>query len=411
MSNVYSVTQINGYIKNLFQQDFMLSRIRIRGEVSNCKYHSSGHIYFTLKDEKSAISCVMFASSRKGLAFPMRDGDRVVVSGSVDVYERDGRYQMYAGSIVKEGAGILYERFLALKAELEEMGMFAPEYKQPIPGIVRTVGIVTSPTGAAVQDIRNIAGRRNPFVQLILYPALVQGEGAAESICRGIETLDAMHLDVIIVGRGGGSLEDLWAFNEEAVARAIFQCSTPVISAVGHETDTSISDFVADLYAPTPSAAAELAVKDIREVLHQRDLYERRLQSLIEAAIREQRLRLASYQSRWTYLNPEIQLREKRQRLADLEQRLEAAAFRMLEEKRMQLQLRIGRLKGCSPLERLNQGYSFVEKDHQPVKSVNELKKGDPLTIYVRDGSIRAEVKELLPSDSRNEQRTAKELQ
>lgn len=397
MGNTYSVTQINGYIKNLFQQDFMLGRISVRGEVSNCKYHGSGHIYFTLKDEKSSIGCVMFASSRKGLAFPMGDGDRVAVTGSVDVYERDGRYQMYARSIVKEGAGILYERFLALKAELEEMGMFSPEYKQPIPKYVNTIGIVTSPTGAAVQDIRNIAGRRNPFVQLILYPALVQGEGAAESICRGIETLDAMHPDVIIVGRGGGSLEDLWAFNEEAVARAIFRCSTPVISAVGHETDTSISDYAADLYAPTPSAAAELAVKDIRETLGQKEEYRRRLKSLMAAKIREEKFLLNSYQGRWKTLSPENQIREKCQRLVDLEQRLRTLADRILEEKRMQLQLRIGQLKGCSPLDRLNQGYSFMEKEQKPVQSVSQLKTGDLLKIYVRDGSLLAEVREIQP--------------
>lgn len=394
MSNIYSVTQINGYIKNLFQQDFMLSRISIRGEVSNCKYHGSGHIYFTLKDQKSALGCVMFASSRKGLAFPMRDGDRVVVTGSVDVYERDGRYQMYARSIVKEGAGILYERFLALKAELEEMGMFSPEYKQPIPSYVRKIGIVTSPTGAAVQDIRNIAGRRNPFVQLILYPALVQGEGAKESICKGIETLDCMDVDVIIVGRGGGSLEDLWAFNEEEVARAIFNCRTPVISAVGHETDTSISDFVADLYAPTPSAAAELAVKDIREVLNQKEQYRKRLQSLMESKIREMNLQLRGYQGKWNYLSPENQIREKRQRLVDLEQSLQSGAMRIISEKRMQLQLKISRLKGCSPLDRLNQGYSFVEKDQMAVKTVTQVAEGDLLKIFVRDGSVLAEVKE-----------------
>ena len=244
----------------MFVQDFMLNRISVRGEVSNCKYHRSGHIYFTLKDEGGALSCVMFAGSRRGLAFPMKDGDRVVVRGAVDVYERDGRYQLYAREIALEGAGLLYERFLALKAELEEMGMFAPEYKQPIPAYVKRLGIVTAPTGAAVRDIQNIALRRNPFIQLILYPALVQGEGAKESIVRGIETLDALGLDAIIVGRGGGSIEDLWAFNEECVARAIFNCRTPVISAVGHETDTTIADFVADLRAPTPSAAAERCV-------------------------------------------------------------------------------------------------------------------------------------------------------
>ena len=260
--NVYTVGQVNSYIKNIFDQDYMLRRIYVSGEVSNCKYHPSGHIYFSLKDAEGTISCVMFAGSRRGLAFPMRDGDNVIVGGSISVYERDGKYQIYAKEITKEGAGLLYEKYLALKAELEEMGMFAPEYKKRIPTYIRRLGIVTAPTGAAVQDIRNISARRNPYVQLILYPALVQGEGAVSSIVNGIRALDALGVDVIIVGRGGGSIEDLWAFNEEEVARAIFECETPVISAVGHQTDTTIADFVADLRAPTPSAAAELAVFD-----------------------------------------------------------------------------------------------------------------------------------------------------
>ena len=215
MKQVYSVGQVNNYIKTMFVQDYLLRNLAVRGEVSNCKYHPSGHIYFSLKDQSGAIACVMFAGQRKGLAFRMKDGDKVVVAGSVSVYERDGRYQLYAREISLEGAGLLYERFLRLKQELEEMGMFAPEYKQPIPAYAKTVGIVTASTGAAIQDIRNIALRRNPYVQLILYPALVQGEGAKESIVRGIRTLDALGLDVLIVGRGGGSIEDLWAFNEE----------------------------------------------------------------------------------------------------------------------------------------------------------------------------------------------------
>ena len=269
MNSIYSVGQVNNYIRTMFDQDFMLNKIYIKGEVSNCKYHTSGHIYFSLKDESGTISCVMFAGQRKGLGFAMKNGDKVVAGGSVSVYERDGKYQLYAREITLEGAGLLYERFLALKKELEEMGMFAPEYKQPIPVWAKKVGIVTAPTGAAVQDIRTVAGRRNPYVQLILYPALVQGEGAKESIVRGIEVLDDYGVDVIIVGRGGGSIEDLWAFNEEEVARAIFNCRTPIISAVGHETDTTIADFAADLRAPTPSAAAELAVADVRVLFNQ----------------------------------------------------------------------------------------------------------------------------------------------
>ena len=266
--NVYSVGQVNNYIKNMFAQDFMLHQISIKGEVSNCKYHSSGHIYFTLKDQTGTINAIMFAGNRKGLSFQMKEGDKVVVTGSVEVYERDGKYQIYAREIELDGAGGLYLKFEALKRELEEMGMFAEEYKQPIPQFARRIGIVTAPTGAAVQDIRNIAARRNPYVQLILYPALVQGEGAAASIVNGIHALEQLGVDVMIVGRGGGSIEDLWAFNEEIVARAIFECTVPVISAVGHQTDWTIADYVADLRAPTPSAAAELAVFDYVQTKH-----------------------------------------------------------------------------------------------------------------------------------------------
>ena len=224
MKNVYSIRQVNLYISNMFRQDFMLNRIYVKGEVSNCKYHTSGHIYFSLKDDSGSLACVMFAGNRSGLKFQMQNGQSVIVLGSISVYERDGKYQLYAREIIQDGMGLLYEKFQALKQELEEMGMFAPEYKQPIPAFSRRVGIVTAPTGAAIRDIMNISYRRNPYVQLILYPALVQGEEAADSIVRGIELLDQSHVDVIIVGRGGGSMEDLWAFNEEKVARAIFQC-------------------------------------------------------------------------------------------------------------------------------------------------------------------------------------------
>ena len=236
--NIYGVGQVNAYIQRMFAEDFLLRDIRIKGEVSNCKYHSSGHIYFTLKDAGGAISAILFRGNRvKGLRFPMKDGDKVVVTGSVSVYEKGGTYQIYAKEITLDGAGDLYVRFEQLKKELEEMGMFAAEYKKPIPRFAQRIGIVTAPTGAAVRDIIQISKRRNPHVSIALYPALVQGEGAVESIISGIMALDAMGLDVLIVGRGGGSIEDLWAFNEEAVARAVFNCNTPVISAVGHETD------------------------------------------------------------------------------------------------------------------------------------------------------------------------------
>ena len=251
MQNIYTVGQVNSYIKNMFSQDFLLQSLFVKGEVSNCKYHSSGHIYFTLKDGKGTISCVMFAGNRSGLAFRLAEGMQVIVQGTVDVYERDGKYQLYARSITRDGDGALYEKYEQLKRELEERGMFAPEYKKAIPPYIRTLGVVTAPTGAAVRDIINIATRRNPYVQIILYPAIVQGDGAAESIIRGIHALQKQKVDVMIVGRGGGSIEDLWCFNEESVAEAVFDCEIPIISAVGHETDTTIIDYVADLRAPT----------------------------------------------------------------------------------------------------------------------------------------------------------------
>lgn len=397
---IYSVGQVNTYIKNMFSQDFMLNRISIKGEVSNCKYHTSGHIYFSLKDETGTLSCVMFAGQRKGLGFAMKNGDKVVAEGSVSVYERDGKYQLYARSITLEGAGLLYERYLALKKELEEMGMFSQEYKQPIPAYVKKVGIVTAPTGAAIQDIRSIAGRRNPYVQLILYPALVQGEGAKESIVKGIETLDAWGVDVIIVGRGGGSIEDLWAFNEEEVARAIFHCQTPIISAVGHETDTTIADFVADLRAPTPSAAAELAVADVRQLLETLRAYRQKLTFGMENQIYSLRQRMKQYEMKLEYGSPAYQIQEKRIRLLDLEERLGSAMENQIFRARQNLNIYIERMKGLSPLDKLNQGFSYVENEAgHSVTCIGQVKPGDTLNIQVTDGRILTKVTETIEEE------------
>ena len=393
MKTVYSVGQVNRYVKNMFIQDYVLRKVYVKGEVSNCKYHTSGHIYFSLKDETGVLSCVMFAGQRRGLAFRMKDGDRVVVGGAVDVYERDGRYQMYAKEITLEGAGALYERFLALKAELEEMGMFAPEYKQPIPRFIRRLGVVTAPTGAAVQDIRNISLRRNPYLQIILYPALVQGDGAADSIVKGIRMLDEAGVDTIIVGRGGGSIEDLWAFNEEKVARAIFECRTPIISAVGHEVDFTIADFVADLRAPTPSAAAELAVDDMAQVMYTLSSYQERFQRDMREKIEFQRVRLGQYQMRLKYLSPESRLRDRRQALVDFEDTLRRAMDNKLQQYRHRLGIYLERYQGLSPLAKLNQGYSFVAgTDGRGITSVSQVKPGDRVEISVTDGVIQAEV-------------------
>lgn len=401
MANVYTVKQVNMYIKNMFAQDFMLNRIYVKGEVSNCKYHTSGHIYFSLKDESGTIACVMFAGQRGGLSFRMCEGQQVIVFGAVSIYERSGSYQLYAKEIRLDGEGVLYERFQALKRELEEMGMFAPEYKKPIPSFARTVGVVTAPTGAAVRDIMNISRRRNPFVQLILYPAQVQGDGAKESIIRGIQLLEQKQVDVIIVGRGGGSIEDLWAFNEEEVARAIFNCQIPVISAVGHETDTTISDYVADLRAPTPSAAAELAVWDYR--LYENQMYEYRMKLVrrMEQQISLSRMRLSQYQTRFRYLHPGTKLREQRQRMIDIQDEFRMVMEQKLQTARHRLAIQVERMNGLSPLRKLNQGYAYVEMqcedEKKTVRKTDQVRQGDTLSIYVSDGVIRAEV-----TDSQN---------
>ena len=392
--NVYTVKQVNAYIKNMFTQDFMLNRIYVKGEVSNCKYHTSGHIYFSLKDESGTIACVMFAGQRGGLSFHMREGQQIIVLGSVNVYERTGSYQLYAQEIRLDGEGTLYEKYQMLKQELEEMGMFAPEYKKAIPRYAKRIGVVTAPTGAAVRDIMNISARRNPYVQLLLYPAQVQGEGAKESIVRGIRMLETKNVDVIIVGRGGGSIEDLWAFNDECVARAIFDCQVPVISAVGHETDVTIADYVADLRAPTPSAAAELAVWDYRQLQGYLDECRLRMNRSMTGTIRINRLRLKELDVRLSYLHPRHKLQDQQQRLIELEEELRMLMKDRVKEARHRLAIQIEKLNGLSPVRKLNQGFAYVEEaDGGVVKSIRQVEKSDELTVYVTDGLIRTSVK------------------
>ncbi len=394
--NVYTVGQVNSYIKNMFTQDFMMNRIYVKGEVSNCKYHTSGHIYFTLKDETGALQAVLFAGSRAGLSFRMKNGDNVIVLGSISVYERDGKYQLYAKEIILDGAGLLYQRFEALKQELEEMGMFAEEYKQPIPGYIKTLGIVTAPTGAAIRDIQNISSRRNPYVQTILYPALVQGEGAAASIVNGIHALERLGVDVMIVGRGGGSMEDLWAFNEEIVARAIFECSVPIISAVGHETDVTIADYVADLRAPTPSAAAELAVFDIREVQAKFLTVQMELNRRMSEKLERCREMLEQFQRNFQWASPANQINEKRQMTADFAERLELLMQQRLTAAKHELEVYAGKLDALSPARKLSQGYAFIsDEDGRGVRDVDRLNVGDYLNIHMRNGRARVEVLDL----------------
>lgn len=401
MRNVYTVAQVNAYIKNMFNQDFLLRQITVKGEVSNCKYHSSGHIYFTLKDGAGAIACVMFKGNRQGLKFQMQDGQLIAVTGTIDVYERDGKYQLYAQSIDLDGEGKLYERFEQLKKRLAESGMFAPEYKQPIPKYIHTLGVVTAPTGAAVRDIINVSTRRNPYIQIVLYPAIVQGDQAVASIVKGIEVLSEKAVDVIIVGRGGGSIEDLWAFNEEEVAEAIFNCPIPIISAVGHETDTTIADYVADMRAPTPSAAAELAVFEYNRLMQDIADYEATLTSYMNRRIRFDRDKVAGLQRNINALSPMSKVRDRRMRAVSYEDAIKNAMDKKLWAARHRLEIGIERMKGLSPLDKLNSGFSYVEDaEGKNVRSIEQIKPGDDLTIQMSDGSASARVVDI---NKRNE--------
>ena len=423
MRNVYSVSQVNRYIKSMFAEDYILHSIYVRGEVSNCKYHSSGHIYFTLKDASGTISCVMFAGRRRGLSSRMKEGDQVIAAGTVDVYERDGRYQLYADRIVLDGVGLLNARYEELKRRLEETGMFDEIYKKPIPGYIQTLGVVTAPTGAAIRDIINISTRRNPYIQIILYPAVVQGDGAAASICEGIRKLDRYGVDVIIIGRGGGSLEDLWAFNEESVAEAVFECGTPIISAVGHETDTVISDYVADLRAPTPSAAAELAVFSYEQFQSDLDAFERRLRGSMENRIFHLRRSTESLRRELAHLSPASRIRDRRmfaaqceeklnasmarridicRRKADQSERLQSRMDRKLTDAHNKMRLYAAGLEQRSPLAKLSGGYGYVsDGSGRTVVSVDRVRTGDILNVQLRDGRLETEVKSVHPGDAK----------
>lgn len=397
MNKVFSVAQINAYIKRIFQSDYALNRIYIKGEVSNCKYHSSGHIYFSLKDDKSQISCVMFANQRiSGLDFEMENGQTVIVSGSISVFERNGTYQLYANEISLDGIGRLYVEFEKLKEKLYREGLFDHEKKKPIPQNPKTIGIVTAKTGAAIHDIMSVAKRRNPYIQLVLYPAQVQGDGAAETIVRGIETLDRYGVDTIIIGRGGGSIEDLWAFNEEKVARAIYAAKTPIISGTGHEVDTTIADYAADLRAATPSAACELAVPDLRETLDAIDARKRSLSVQIRHILRNYELRLEQYSGKLRRFDPKLQLQEQRMTLAELEDRLTKRMDYLRNRYQHRLELYAQRLHGLSPTAKLIGGYGYLsDQSGQPVVSAKHIAKGDEIQITISDGSLKTKVSEV----------------
>ncbi|MBQ8633299.1 MAG: exodeoxyribonuclease VII large subunit [Lachnospiraceae bacterium] len=393
MAEVYSVSQINTYIKHMFLGNSLLNHIYVKGEISNCKYHTSGHIYFTLKDGAAQIACVLFAGRRAGISFRMEDGQNVIVFGSISVYERDGKYQLYADEIRMDGIGRLYEEFEYLKKKLGAEGLFDTEHKQEIPRFAKRVGIVTASTGAAIQDICQIARRRNPYVQLILYPAKVQGEGAAATVVKGIRALEGK-VDVIIVGRGGGSIEDLWAFNEEIVAREIYNCSTPIISAVGHETDTTIADYVSDLRAPTPSAAAELAVYDVQLLLEQLADIHGDMANRMVLRMREKRMLLKQKRLLLERFHPRYQLQQKRLRADELAEKLSLRMKEKIRIKRQRVELAAERLAGLSPVARLEGGYAVASKDGRVIKEIAQVNSGDTISIDVTDGTIFAQVQD-----------------
>lgn len=393
MASIYTVTQINSYIKNMFTQDYLLHSVAVKGEVSNLKYHASGHIYFTLKDIKGSITCVMFAGNSHMLNFRLTDGKQIVVYGTIDVYERDGKYQLYAKRITDDGQGSLYEKFIRLKNKLEEMGMFAAEYKLKIPKYIKTLGVVTSPTGAAVRDIINVAKRRNPYIKILIYPAIVQGENAAESIIKGIRTLENENVDLLIVGRGGGSLEDLQAFNDEMLAQAVFDCRIPIVSAVGHETDTTIIDFVADYRAPTPSAAAEISIFDYQRLNDELNSAVNKLNRLQKNNLDLVKYRMLFYQNKLTNLSPLVQIREKRTYALNLEERLINIMTDRLKDSRYQLEVIKEKLNGLSPQAKLDLGYGYIQNEAgMAVTDIERVSRGDKLKINIKNGIILATV-------------------
>ena len=391
---VYPVSAVNRYVKQLLQQDMILSGLWVSGEISNFKRHSSGHLYFTLKDREGSVAAVMFAGDARSLAFRPQDGQQVQVQGYISLYEKTGQYQLYVRKMEQQGSGQLYQAFEALKQKLQAQGLFDMERKKPVPVYPRKIGIVTSPTGAAVRDMIQIARRRHPGVQLVLYPALVQGMEAAPTIVNGIRKLDRMpEVDVIIVGRGGGSIEDLWPFNEEMVAMAIAQAQTPIVSAVGHETDFTIADFVSDLRAPTPSAAAELTVPDVRSILGQMDGLEQRRYRAIQRKQLTYRQQLALLWQKVQAGDPRRKLDELRQQLDMQEQRQLHLWKQCLQQRQYRLEHLSSSLELLSPQHQLDKGYAMVmDEEGRIVSAVEQVAKGQALRIQMKDGKIAATV-------------------
>ncbi|HOC33258.1 MAG TPA: exodeoxyribonuclease VII large subunit [Ruminococcus flavefaciens] len=393
---VITVTQINKYIGSILKGDRNLQGVMVKGEISNFTLHwKSGHMYFTLKDSESAVKCVMFASAASRLRFEPEDGMSVICRGSINVFERDGAYQLYVNDILPEGAGAAGVALEQLKKKMAKEGIFAPEHKRPVPYMPKKIGAVTSLSGAAVRDIINVLSRRYPLCEVYAVNALVQGEGAPDSICQGILRAEAAGCDVIIVGRGGGSSEDLSAFNTEKVAYAVYNCKVPVISAVGHETDISIADMAADLRAPTPSAAAELAAPDISTFYEKIDMLQRRAERSAFAALDRAADRFTVLNAKLAAQSPENRMKLSGERLSALEKRNSAAFQRYMERLSSQLSERIGRLESLSPLKVLSRGYSLVYSGDRLLSSTDGISVGDTVDIRFGKGTASAEIKEI----------------
>ena len=391
-----SVTELNNYIKNLFDTSRFLSSVSVKGEISNFTYHRSGHLYFSLKDGESQIKAVMFRSSAVKLKFMPESGMKVIAHGSVSVYQRDGVYQMYITSLQPDGIGALYLAYEQLKEKLYAEGLFDDACKKLLPAMPERIGVVTSPTGAAVRDIINVIGRRFPLARIYLYPSLVQGEGAEENLIRGIDYLDKSGLvDVIIIGRGGGSIEDLWAFNSEKLARRIFAAKIPVISAVGHETDFTICDFVSDMRAPTPSAAAELAVPDMRDIYIRLDSYYGRCASSLERKVEIAEERFNSIKDKLIDDNLKYYLLDLEDSILDLKTRLSASMGLSINSQEHRFAVMAEKISALNPLSILNRGYSVASKLDGSRVCANTVKVGEKISIRVFDGKIEAEVKEI----------------
>ncbi len=397
--NVLGIAELNLYIKGLIENDFILKKVSVKGEISNFKYHSSGHLYMSLKDDKGVIRAVMFRMNAQNLKFMPENGMQVIATGKVGVFERDGQYQLYINEMIPDGVGALYIAYEQLKKKLEAQGYFSAEHKKPIPKYPNTIGIVTSPTGAAIRDILNILKRRFPYTAVYLYPVLVQGPGAAQDIVKGLKFFDGK-VDTVITGRGGGSIEDLWAFNEEIVAKAIYEMNTPVISAVGHETDFTIADFVADRRVPTPSAAAEIAVPSATELKKFLKIVDTRLYTSLVNKVENAQKALDNLKSRDVMKNPLAIYNVKQLTVDSFTMRMEKAFINSVTKENERFIRNVSKLDALSPLKILKRGYSMaVDEDGKPVSTVKKIKTGDVLKINFDDGKAQCRVESTQISD------------